>query len=211
MIQVVSDERGIPCQYILSGSQNFLMAKGIGQSLAGRVGMGTLLPLSFVEACSARDISPEEYVLQGGYPRLYDVNIPLATYFESYLATYVQRDVADYLDVRNLTAFRAFLGLCAGRVGSLLNVSSLASDAGVSYKTAHAWLSMLEASYVVYCLAPYTANLGKRLTKSPKIYFAIPDCFVISWASEAWESLCAVPCLGRSLRTSLSPIDLSAI
>ena len=171
MIQVASDERNTPGQYILSGSQNFLLLKRISQSLAGRVGILKLLPLSFSEVTNSQDITADEFMFHGGYPRPYDVSMPESVFFESYLSTYLERDVADYLDVRNLTSFRKFLSLCALRAGALVNYASLARDADIDARTAKSWLSMLESSYVLFFLSPYHSNEGKRLTKSPKLYF----------------------------------------
>ncbi|OZG65207.1 presumable ATPase [Bifidobacterium hapali] len=172
MIQVVSDEIGKPGQFILSGSQNFLLTKQIKQSLAGRVGVLRLLPLSYAEAIQANpDLTVEEFILAGGYPRLYDAHMPRGLFFESYLSSYIERDVADYLDVRNLTAFRTFLRLCAQHVGGLIKETVLANEVGVTYRTITAWLSILESSYIIFRLPPFFGNLNKRLTKTPKLYF----------------------------------------
>ncbi len=173
MIQTVSDERGTPGQYLLTGPQNFLMMKRIGQSLAGRVGLSKLPPLTFQELQEARSgrLDVEAFMLSGGYPRLAATDIPPRVYFPSYLQTYLERDVAELLDVRNLEAFRTFVRLCAHNVGNLLNVTRLAGDAGVSLPTAKSWLSILESSYAVFTLQPFHANLRKRLTKTPKLYF----------------------------------------
>ncbi|MCH4180705.1 MAG: ATP-binding protein, partial [Atopobiaceae bacterium] len=161
MVQVASDERGSMGQYILSGSQNFLMLKAITQSLAGRVGMLKLLPLSYHEALRADpSLSGDAFMLAGGYPRIYDVGLPLGTFFENYVSTYLERDVSGYLDVRNLAAFRTFLGLCARNCGRLLRYVTLEQGAQISHDTARAWLSMLESSYVTFMLRPYHANLG---------------------------------------------------
>lgn len=171
MIQVVSDERGSAGQYVLSGSQNFLLSSRISQSLAGRVSVLRLLPLSFGEVSASRALSPDEFMFRGGYPRLYDTDMPEQVFFESYLETYIERDVSGYLDVRNLSGFRRFVELCALSAGSLVNYASLARSADVDARTAKAWLSMLESSYVLFCLRPYHSNEGKRLTKAPKLYF----------------------------------------
>lgn len=172
MIQVVSDESNTPGQYVLSGSQNFLLLKQITQSLAGRVGLLGLLPFSFTEAKEGEgDLTPDSFMLRGGYPRLYDVDVPQATYFSAYVKTYVERDVQDYLGVRDLASYRTLLELCAQCVGSLLNVTRLANDVGASRESVNSWLSMLESSYVLFRLRPYHANLRKRLTKTPKLYF----------------------------------------
>ncbi|MEE8721965.1 MAG: ATP-binding protein [Eggerthellaceae bacterium] len=171
-LQVASDDQGTPGQYVLSGSQNFLMLSNITQSLAGRVGLLKLLPFSYREALRARpELSVDEFMITGGYPRLYDASIPPVVYFENYLATYVQRDVAGLVSGRNLSIFLTFITLCAQACGSLLNVTRLARDVDVSRQTADSWLSILESSYILFRLQPYHANLRKRLTKAPKIYF----------------------------------------
>lgn len=171
-IQVVADERGTTGQYVLSGSQNFLMERRIGQSLAGRVGMLQLLPLSYEEALRAEPgLTVDEFMFRGGYPHLYDVPTPVGIYFRNYTATYVSRDVAEYLDVRNVADFDTFLRLCAENSGGLLNLTALARDAGISFNTAKEWLSILEKSFVVFRLRPYSANTRKRLIKTPKLYF----------------------------------------
>lgn len=171
-IQVVSDERGAAGQYVLSGSQNFLLLKRITQSLAGRVGIVRLLPFSYREVVAAdANLAPDIFMLRGGYPRLYDVDIPASIYYENYLSTYVERDVAGYIDAKSLAAFNGLLKLCAQSCGSLLNVSRMASDLGVARATIESWLSLLEASYTIFKLPPYHANMRKRLTKTPKLYF----------------------------------------
>ncbi len=171
-IQVESDRRGTSGQYVLSGPQNFLLLRQISQSLAGRVGMARLLPLSFAELKTAHgDATLNDFLFTGGYPRMYDVGIPPLAYFPNYVETYVARDVVGYLDVRKAAAFRTFLELCAQSAGRLVNLTRLASDAGVSRDTARSWLSILQSSYVVFLLEPYHANLRKRLTKTPKLYF----------------------------------------
>lgn len=148
------------------------MMRGIQQSLAGRVGIAKLLPLSFPEIC---DLDPSvtipQLVQRGFYPQLHATGIPTSLFYENYVDTYVTRDVIGYLDVRNEAGFRTFLRLCASRVGNLVNISSMASEVGVSVPTVKNWLSLLESSYVVKLLQPYHANLAKRLTKTPKLYF----------------------------------------
>ncbi|BDR53520.1 hypothetical protein KIM372_14270 [Bombiscardovia nodaiensis] len=187
MIQAASDERNQPGQYVLSGSQNFLMLKHISQSLAGRVGLLKLLPLSYREASGAlgsagseslaSGLSADDFMFKGGYPRLYasvdsaGEPLPAQLFYSNYLSTYVERDVADYLDVRNLAGFRKFLRLCALRTGSLMNYSLLARDADVDARTAKAWLSILESSYLAFTIEPYFANAGKRMVKTPKMYW----------------------------------------
>ena len=171
-IQVASDASGGPGQYVLSGSQNFLLLKQIGQTLAGRVGICRLMPLSYRECAEhGEKLAPDPFMLMGGYPRLHVANVPPSVFFESYLQTYVERDVAGCIDARSATSFRALLGLCAQGCGQLLNVSRLAGDLGVARATVGSWISILESSYVLFRLPPFHANLRKRLTKTPKIYF----------------------------------------
>lgn len=174
MIQVVSDERNEPGQYILSGSQNFLLLKQIRQSLAGRVGLLKLLPLSYreiTETSESEQPSTDEFMFSGGFPRMITSGIPHDIFFRSYIDTYVERDVAGYLDVRNTSAFRTFLELCALNAGNLVNYTNLANDTGVSVPTVRSWMSILESSYVIFTLNPYYTNARKRLTKTPKLYF----------------------------------------
>ncbi|WP_130811741.1 ATP-binding protein [Olsenella sp. Marseille-P4559] len=197
MIQVSSDESPDSGQYVLSGSQNFLLLKQITQSLAGRVGILRLLPLSFAEALNARvPPSVDEFMYRGGYPRLYDAQVPITVFFRSYVDTYVQRDVADYLDVRSLSDFRRFLGLCALNAGNLVNYAGIARDAGVDSRTVKAWLNILESSYITFSLMPYFRNEGKRLTKRPKLYFYDTGllCYLLNIAS--LEELLVSPHLG---------------
>lgn len=173
-IQAAADATGEAGRYILSGSQNFLMMRSIKQSLAGRVGIAKLLPLSYREINGAS--SPASYPIaglihRGSYPQLHASSIPTNIFYENYLDTYVTRDVTGYLDVRNESEFRLFMRLCATHAGNLLNISSLATNTGVSVPTVKNWLSLLESSYVLRLLQPYHANIKKRLTKTPKLFF----------------------------------------
>lgn len=171
-VQAAADAAGQTGRYVLTGSQNFLMMRGIKQSLAGRVGMAKLLPLSApeIEAAGGTATLPE-LIHRGSYPQLQTARIPTGIFFENYVETYVTRDAVGLFGVRSEAAFRTFMGLCAARAGNLLNVSALAAEAGVSVPTARSWLSLLEASYIVRLVQPYHANLAKRLTKTPKLYF----------------------------------------
>ena len=172
VIQVESDRAGTPGQYILSGSQNFLLRRQITQSLAGRVGILTLPPLSFRElACAGKAPKADDYLVRGGYPRLYNIEIPSDVYYSNYVTTYLDRDVSGLVNPQNLTLFNTFLKIIASSAGSLLNITSLANETGVTTKTMRAWLSILEQSYIVFKLQPYHANLRKRLVKTPKLYF----------------------------------------
>ena len=160
-------------RFILSGSQHFLMMKQINQSLAGRAGVLALLPLSLLELKKAGKLleSPEEQIFRGMYPRLYGEGGSAHAFYTSYLNTYIERDVRSLQNIGDLSDFLRFIRLCAGRIGQVLNISSLASDAGISPNTAKSWLSVLEASYVCFLLKPHHANFNKRLIKSPKLYF----------------------------------------
>ena len=169
-IQVISDERGTNGQYILSGSQSFVLNSKISQSLAGRVSINNLLPFDISEI----DVSVKkvpEIIVNGFYPRLHDHNISTQDFYPSYLQTYVERDIRNLRSVEDLQTFTRFLSLCAGRTGQLLNMSSLANDTGIAVNTAKAWLSLLEASFIIFLLQPWHINVNKRLIKSPKIYF----------------------------------------
>lgn len=172
-LQTKVDEDRQAGQYILSGSQNFLLSEAISQTLAGRVAVLRLLPLSYAELAGADLLAPTVAgaIHQGGYPALFDRHLPPDNFFPSYTETYVERDVRDLLAVRDLGAFTTFVRLCAGRIGQLLNLSALATECGVTAPTARAWLSLLESSYLVFLLQPYYRNFNKRVTKSPKLYF----------------------------------------
>ena len=160
-------------RFILSGSQNFLMMEKITQSLAGRVGILTLLPLGLEELPSEilSNLTVEHWTWQGGYPVLYSKSTPPRLVFPNYLETYIQRDVRQVLNVGDINRFTRFIRLCAGRSGQLLNLSTLANDTDVAVNTVKAWLSILEASYLVFLLRPYHENYNKRVIKAPKLYF----------------------------------------
>ncbi|MFT4240732.1 MAG: ATP-binding protein [Acidovorax sp.] len=157
--------------FVLTGSQQFGLMDGIAQSLAGRVGLLHLLPFAWNEVATHTESRLEDWLWRGAYPPLYDRGIPPHIWFADYLSTYVERDVRRLLQVRDLDAFHRFVLMCAARTGQLLNLSALAADCGITHNTAHAWLSVLEASYLVMRLAPFHRNFGKRLTKTPKLYF----------------------------------------
>lgn len=168
-------------QFVLTGSQQFGLRSGITQSLAGRVGMVQLLPFSHGELAAAgrapRDV--ETAIYTGSYPPLYDRDIAVADWQPGYVATYLERDLHQLINVRDLRTFQLFLRMCAARTGQLLNLSSLASDCGITHNTAKAWLSVLEASYILFFLPPHFRNFNKRLIKSPKLYFH--DTGLASW------------------------------
>ncbi|MFM8347898.1 MAG: ATP-binding protein, partial [Bacteroidota bacterium] len=172
-VQVLSDEAGKPGQYILTGSQNLLVKKGISQTLAGRVFISELLPLSMAELTidGRLPLDPDAFILSGGYPRLFNAGIDPALFYPSYIQTYIERDVAGLVMPQNLIAFRRFIGLLAGRTGQLVNFSSLAIETGVDIKTIQAWCSLLQSAYLIFFLQPFHSNHSKRLVKTPKVYF----------------------------------------
>jgi predicted AAA+ superfamily ATPase len=149
--------------------------------LAGRVGLLQLLPLSLAELKGGGSLpaSLDDVMFKGGYPALYDRPIAPGDWHPNYVSTYVERDVRQLLAVRNLSLFQRFLKMCAARSGQLLNLSSLAADCGITHVTAREWLTVLEASYLVYLLRPYHRNFGKRLVKMPKLYFL--DCGLMAY------------------------------
>lgn len=172
-LQGVVDADRRPGRFILTGSQNFALSHAISQSLAGRAGIAQLLPLSAVELDAAHllETDLDAWMFCGGYPELWNRPIDPRDWFAGYVATYLERDVRDLTAVRDLIAFQRFLRLCAARTGQLLNLSSLAADGGISQSTAKAWLNILETGYIVFRLAPHFANFGRRLIKTPKLYF----------------------------------------
>ena len=171
-IQEATDEKGRNGLYVLTGSEQFRVSEAISQSLAGRTGILRLLPFSIREVQELRpDLSNEEMLYGGFYPRIYDQGLDPTQALGDYFETYVERDVRQISEIRNLSGFRSFVKLCAGRVGQLLNFQKLGSDAGVSHTTAREWVSVLEASYIVFRLPPFHGNLSKRLIKSPKLFF----------------------------------------
>lgn len=172
-IQTKVDESKKMGQYILSGSQNFHLLNSITQTLAGRVALFKLLPLDFEELKAAKLLEDDyaQALFKGFYPAIFDRDIDPKVFYTNYIQTYVEKDVTELLNVKDLKAFRTFLGLCAGRAGQLLNISALANDCNISQPTAKAWLSILESSYLIFLLQPYHQNFNKRLVKSPKLYF----------------------------------------
>lgn len=188
-IQTLVDEEDIPGRFILTGSQNFLLLESVSQSLAGRCAILHLLPFSIAELDGRPSLdidrlgspppAPHEprtddlmdVLVRGFYPRIHDKGLDPGRWLRDYVHTYVERDVRQILQVGDLEAFHRYVRLCAGRNGQLLNLSSLANDCGITHTTARRWLSVLEASFLVTLLRPYHDNFGKRLIKSPKLYF----------------------------------------
>jgi predicted AAA+ superfamily ATPase len=174
-IQLIVDEKKENGMYVLTGSQNLLLMEKINQSLAGRVAILKLLPFSMSELQNANKILKKDTIsdilFAGFYPKIYDQKMDIAQYYLNYTQTYIERDVRLLKNIGNLSKFKRFLTLVAARVGQILNVTSLADDCGINYKTATEWLSILEASYIIFLLQPHYKNYNKRVTKMPKIYF----------------------------------------
>lgn len=172
-LQTHVDNENREGMYYLAGSQDFLLMPPISQSLAGRTAILKLLPFSHNELKLA-DLAPEtsnEEIFNGGYPRIYDKRIHPSDFYPNYIQTYIERDLRLLKNIDNLSKFIRFIKLCAGRIGQLLNLSSLANEMGIAVSTVQSWLSVLEASYIVYLLVPDHNNYAKRLVKSPKLYF----------------------------------------
>lgn len=175
-IQTSVDLNRRPGYYILTGSQNFMVNQAITQTLAGRISIHTLLPLSIDELKNAEILpqTSELTVLKGLYPIIYGQDYDPSKWYRDYIRTYVERDVRTLGKVEDLSTFVRFLKLCAGRIGQPANFASLAADAGISAATAKAWLSILEASYIIFLLQPHYKNFSRRLVKTPKIFFFDP-------------------------------------
>jgi len=188
-IQIAVDQNDISGQYILTGSQNFLLLEKISQSLAGRCAIHHLLPFSRSELLGTNPTDPGKItklskpsqklkteklfntLWTGSYPRIYDKHIPPQQWLANYIQTYIERDVRSIINVSDLETFTRFVRLCAGRTGQILNLQSLGNDCGIDSKTVKRWLSILETSFIIKLLRPYYKNFNKRLIKSPKLYF----------------------------------------
>lgn len=180
-LQGVVDERQRMGDFVLTGSSQFDLIAGIGQSLAGRVGRVELLPLAQSEMRQAGCLPDtlDQLLLNGGYPAVYSRQLAPADWYGNYVSTYLERDVRQLLGVKDLALFQRFLKLCAARTGQLLNLSALGADCGITGVTARQWMSVLEASYLVTLVQPYHRNFGKRLVKTPKLYFL--DTGLAAW------------------------------
>lgn len=179
-LQGIVDANPKPGQFILTGSQQFELMTQVTQSLAGRTGVLRLLPFTLAEMLNLKTVQKiktadslnlGQIILTGFYPRIHDQNLNPSQALADYFATYVERDLRQLASVHDLQRFERFVRLCAGRTGQLLNLTSLGNDAGVSHATASAWLDLLQTSYIVHLLPPWFTNTGKRLVKSPKLYF----------------------------------------
>lgn len=197
-LQGIVDAEKRTGMYILTGSRQMELQQAITQSLAGRTGVIDLLPLSLQELRDAGvEMERDEMLFTGCLPRVYELGLPPQQVYADYWRTYIERDVRQIVNIRNLKYFEIFLKLLAARVGQVINYSSLATDVGVSNSTIKEWVSVLEASYVLFTVYPYYQNYGKRLTKSPKIYFTEPGVIPCLLDIETPAQLGRDPLLGH--------------
>lgn len=217
------DEKRRPGQWLFTGSQNFVLMEGISQSLAGRVAVLSLLPFSYAERIGLGEAtmglsdwlkgmslekqaedqtSLAEVILRGNYPEIASRRaVDRRLWFSSYIATYLERDVRSLAQIGDLSQFERFLRLCAVRTGQILNLSDLARDVGISVPTAKRWISLLETGYQIFLLYPYYQNIGKRLVKSPKIYFNDTGLASFLLGLHDRESLLHSPTIGNLFET----------
>lgn len=172
-LQGIVDENRKPGRFIVSGSQNYLLHRGITQSLAGRIDISTLFPFDFEEMSPLEtwNTSLENIMISGFYPGKLTEDIPSKMFYKNYIKTYLERDVSDLINIGNLTTFRTFLSLIAYKSGSQLNITDLSNDLNLAVNTIKAWVSILESSYIIFMLPSFHKNMGKRLLKTPRIYF----------------------------------------
>jgi len=172
-IQTIVDEEWSVGTFVITGSHNMHLNESVSQSLSGRIGELVLLPLSIQELSQAELLPKtlDDAIFKGSYPQVYGFERRAERLYKNYIKTYVERDVKQIKNIDNLGTFKKFMQLCAGRVGQLLNYTSLANDCGIDVKTAKSWLNLLEAAYVIFLLQPYHKNFGKRAIQTPKLYF----------------------------------------
>jgi len=171
-VQVIVDETNIKGMFVLTGSHQMELHQAISQSLAGRTAILNLLPMSISELSKSRiELPLDEALLKGGYPRLFKENLDPTQLYRFYLQTYIERDLRQLIQIKDLIQFQRFVRICAGRIGQLLSLESIGNDVGISANTVRQWISILEASFIVFRLPPYYENFDKRITKSPKLYF----------------------------------------
>lgn len=202
-LQTLVDTDGRMGLYVLTGSQQFGLLSGITQSLAGRTAFVELLPFAAQELADANKLPADvdTMMLTGCYPPIYDRALTPASWYSAYVTAYVERDVRQMLKIHELENFQRFVRLCAGRTGQLLNLSSLATECGITHNTAKAWISVLEASYLVFLLRPHSVNFNKRLVKMPKLYFY--DVGLASWllGIRSTEQIATHPLRGNLFET----------
>ena len=169
-IQTYVDEHSILGSFVITGSHNFLIHQAISQTLAGRIAIVTLLPLS-IEELKTQQEQLDTLLFTGFYPRIYAHHLSPSEWHQNYVQTYVEKDIRLIKNVTDLLSFQRFMKLCAGRIGQLVNFSSLGADCGIDQRTVKTWISILEMSYIIFLLPPYFDNFSKRLVKMPKLYF----------------------------------------
>jgi uncharacterized protein len=172
-LQQIIDNAAKDCMFVLTGSNNFLLQQSISQTLAGRIGYIDLLPLTLkeIKQFPFNFTEPDEWMLNGTYPEIYDKQRKPSIWYPSYIRTYVERDIRMIKNIENSNLFTKFLKICAGRIGQLINLSAISIECGIDIKTVQSWLSILESSFIIYLLKPHHNNFNKRLVKSPKLYF----------------------------------------
>lgn len=170
-IQTIVDERKMKGMFILTGSHQLDLQNAVNQSLAGRTAMLKLLPYSISELPIAHKFDLDDHLFHGMYPRIFADQIMPSKFYRDYVQTYIERDVRQIINIKDLGLFRKFLKLCAGRIGQVFNSSNLSNELGVSSHTVKSWLSVIEASFIVFQLPPYFENFGKRVIKGSKLYF----------------------------------------
>jgi len=170
-LQQILDESEQTGKFIITGSNNFMLQEGLSQSLAGRIGIVTLLPFTMAEVGIKDNASMNELLYKGLYPPLYDKKVDASDWYANYITTYVERDVRLIKNITNYIAFERFVKLCAGRTGQLLNMHNLSIETGVDGKTIASWIGILEASFIIFRLYPHHVNFNKRVVKMPKLYF----------------------------------------
>jgi predicted AAA+ superfamily ATPase len=184
-IQIIVDESP-EMHFVLTGSSNFTLMQKVSQSLAGRAALFTLLPFSLAELKDKQSIDTDTLLINGGYPAVWGKQIPVYDVSRNYYNTYIERDVRQLLNIKDISKFQIFMRLCAGRTGCEFSATALSAETGVSSQTISEWLSVLEASYVLFRLQPFFRNIGKRLVKNPKIYFYDTGlaCFLLGIENE---------------------------
>ena len=197
-IKIHIDKDRVNGRFLLTGSQMFNVMQGMSETLAGRVALFELLPLSFQELGTIphEPVACYEQILKGFYPTPNTQETDLQLFYGSYLSTYVERDIRQVKSIHDLSTFQRFLELLASRVGNLLNVQGLASDCGIANVTAKNWLGILESSRIIYLLKPYYRNIGKRLVKSPKVYFTDTGLLSYLLRYQTADTLLAGPMAG---------------
>ncbi len=203
----IDQNRDLNGRYLLTGSQNFSLMEGVSETLSGRISLLQCHGLSLGEIAVCEGIKGPQtedilrWILQGGYPEVHARGLSPTRFYADYLATYIERDVRNILNVKDLSLFNTFLRLLALRSGQVLNMNALSRESGVSAKSVKSWLSVLEASNIIYLLRPFYKNFGKRLLKSPKVYFLDTGllCFLTGFTTSS--ALEASPLLGPFFET----------